>query len=291
MSHETDPKDIAVIGMAGRFPGARDLRQFWENLKNGVESVTFFSDEELRAAGVPDKLLKDPNYVKAGSILEGVEHFDAPFFGYTAREAEILDPQQRLFLECAWQALEQAGVVPESHPGTIGVYAGVAWNTYLLSNLTTRLDLFEGAGAFQVFITNDKDFMPTRLSYKLNLKGPSVLVQSSCSTSLVAVHLASLGLVNYECELALVGGVTVKVPQVSGYHYQQGGLASPDGHCRAFDAQAAGTVFGSGVGCVVLKRLEEALEEGDPVLAVIKGSAINNDGSVNVSYTAPSVEG
>ncbi len=291
MTHEADPKDIAVIGMAGRFPGARDLRQFWENLKNGVEAVTFFSDQELRAAGVPEKLLKDQNYVKAGSILEGIEHFDAPFFGYTAREAEILDPQQRLFLECAWQALEQAAVVPENYPGTIGVYAGVAWNTYLLSNLTTRLDLFEGAGAFQVFITNDKDFMPTRLSYKLNLKGPSVLVQTSCSTSLVAVHLAGLGLVNYECDLALVGGVTVKVPQVSGYYYQEGGLASPDGHCRAFDAQAAGTIFGSGIGCVVLKRLEEALEDGDPVLAVIKGSAINNDGSVKVSYTAPSVEG
>ena len=284
-------REIAIIGMAGRFPRARDLKEFWQNLRAGVESVRFFSDEELIAAGVAPQVIRDPHYVKAGSVLDGVETFDAAFFGYNAREAEIMDPQQRLFLEHSWHALEDAGYASPQYEGLVGVYAGVAWNTYLLSNLSTRLDLFEGAGGFQVFITNDKDFMPTRLSYKLNLKGPSIIIQTSCSTSLVAVHLACLSLLNYECDLALAGGVTVKVPQIAGYFHQEGGLASPDGHCRAFDARAAGTIFGSGVGVVVLKRLSEALEDGDNIRAVIKGTAINNDGSAKVSYTAPSVEG
>jgi len=284
-------REIAVIGMSGRFPGARDLKQFWRNLRAGVEGVTFFSDEELLAAGVPAERLRDPRYVKAGSLLAGVDQFDAPFFGYSAREAEILDPQQRLFLEHSWGALEDAGYTPEGYDGLIGVYAGVAWNTYLLSNLRSHPELFAGAGGFQVFITNDKDFMPTRVSYKLNLKGPSMVVQTSCSTSLVAIHLACLSLLSYECDMALAGGVTVKVPQVEGYWALDGGLASPDGHCRAFDAQAAGTIFGSGVGVVVLKRFSEALADGDAIRAVIKGSAINNDGSLKVSYTAPSVEG
>jgi acyl transferase domain-containing protein/acyl carrier protein len=284
-------RDIAVIGMAGRFPRARDLRELWRNLRDGIEAVTFFSDEELLAAGVPAERLRDPRYVKAGSVLAGVEGFDAGFFGYSAHEAAVMDPQQRLFLEHAWAALEDAGYTPEGYEGMIGVYAGVAWNTYLLSNLTTRRDLFDGGGGFQVFITNDKDFMPTRVSYKLNLKGPSLVVQTSCSTSLVAVHLATLSLLSYECDMALAGGVTVRVPQVEGYYALEGGLASPDGHCRAFDARAAGTIFGSGVGVVVLKRLADALADGDSIRAVIKGSAINNDGSLKVSYTAPSVEG
>jgi acyl transferase domain-containing protein/acyl carrier protein len=284
-------REIAVIGMSGRFPAARDLKQLWRNLRNGVEAVTFFSDPELLAAGVPPERLRDPRYVKAGSVLDGVEELDAGFFGYSAREAEIMDPQQRLFLEHAWEALEDAGYSPETYDGLIGVYAGVAWNTYLLSNLTTHRELFDGGGAFQVFITNDKDFMSTKVSYKLNLKGPSVIVQTSCSTSLVAVHLACLSLLSYECDVALVGGVTVKVPQIEGYYALDGGLASPDGHCRAFDARAAGTIFGSGVGVVALKRLADALADGDHIRAVIKGSAINNDGSLKVSYTAPSVEG
>jgi acyl transferase domain-containing protein/acyl carrier protein len=290
MSGETG-REIAVIGMAGRFPGARDLKQLWRNLRDGVEGLTFFSDEELLAAGVPAERLRDPRYVKAASLLAGVDRFDAPFFGYSAREAEILDPQQRLFLEHSWAALEDAGYSPEAYDGLIGVYAGVAWNTYLLSNLRSHPELFDGGGGFQVFITNDKDFMPTRVSYKLNLKGPSLTVQTSCSTSLVAIHLACLSLLSYECDMALGGGVTVKVPQVEGYWALDGGLASPDGHCRTFDADAAGTIFGSGVGVVVLKRLSEALADGDSIHAVIKGSAINNDGSLKVSYTAPSVEG
>ncbi|HEX3525704.1 MAG TPA: beta-ketoacyl synthase N-terminal-like domain-containing protein [Thermoanaerobaculia bacterium] len=284
-------RDIAVVGMAGRFPGARDLAQLWRNLRDGVESVTWLRDEELLAAGTAPELLANPRFVRAASLLDGVESFDAPFFGYSAHEAAIMDPQQRLFLEHAWAALEDAGHLPARFDGLIGVYAGVAWNTYLLSNLTTHPELFAGGGGFQVFITNDKDFMPTRVSYKLDLKGPSLIVQTSCSTSLVATHLACLSLLNYECDMALAGGVTVRVPQHQGYLYLDGGLASPDGHCRSFDAAAAGTIFGSGVGVVVLRRLADALADGDPIQAVIKGSAINNDGSLKVSYTAPAVEG
>jgi acyl transferase domain-containing protein/acyl carrier protein len=284
-------REIAVVGLSGRFPGARDLRAFWRNLAEGVEAITFPTDDELRAAGVDEIRLRAPNYVKAVSTLPGVEEFDAGFFGYSAHEAALLDPQQRLFLEHAWEALEDAGHTPGGFDGLIGVYAGVAWNTYLLSNLTTRLELFEGAGGFQVFIASDKDFMPTRVAYKLDLKGPALNVQTSCSTSLVAVHLACLSLQNFECDLALVGGVTVKVPQLEGYFHEEGGLASPDGHCRAFDARAAGTVFGSGVGVVALRRLADARQSGDRVRAVVKASAINNDGSSKVSYTAPSVAG
>ncbi|MFP5264073.1 MAG: beta-ketoacyl synthase N-terminal-like domain-containing protein [Blastocatellia bacterium] len=284
-------REIAVIGMSGRFPGSRNLNEFWQNLRGGVEAVSFFTDEELLASGIEPEQLRHPNYVKAGSLLEDVDLFDASFFGYNAREGEILDPQQRLFLEDAWHALEDAGYAPREYEGSIGVYAGAAWNTYLLSNLTSHRELFFGGGGFQVFIANDKDFMPTRVAYKFNLKGPSLIIQTSCSTSLVAVHMACLSLLNYECDIALVGGVTVKVPQKAGYFYQEGGLASPDGHCRAFDAKAAGTIFGSGVGVVALKRLAEALDDGDNIRAVIKSSAINNDGSAKISYTAPSVEG
>jgi acyl transferase domain-containing protein/acyl carrier protein len=284
-------RDIAIIGMAGRFPKANDLDTFWRNLREGKEAISFFSDDELLAAGVAPDVIAHPNYVKAGSILDDVEYFDAGFFGYNPREAEIIDPQQRLFLEHTWQALEHAGYAPGVYKGLIGIYAGVAWNTYLLSNLVSHPRLFETTGAFQVFITNDKDFMPTRVSYKFNLKGPSMIIQTSCSTSLVATHMACLSLLNYECDMALAGGVTVKTPQQAGYFHQEGGMASPDGHCRAFDAQAQGTIFGSGIGIVVLKRLADALDDGDTIHAVIKGSAINNDGSVKVSYTAPSVEG
>jgi acyl transferase domain-containing protein/acyl carrier protein len=283
-------REVAVIGQAGHFPGAANLTEFWQNLRSGREAVTFFTDDELLAAGVEPAHLRHPNYVKAASLLDGVELFDASFFGYNAREAEMLDPQQRLFLEYAWHALEDSGHAPHEYDGLIGVYAGAAWNTYLLSNLTTHHELFDGGG-FQVFIASDKDFMPTRVAYKFNLKGPSMIIQTSCSTSLVALHLACLSLLNYECDIALAGGVTVKVPQKAGYFYQEGGLSSPDGHCRAFDSKAEGTIFGSGVGVVVLKRLSEALDEGDHIRAVIKASAINNDGAAKVSYTAPSVEG
>ncbi len=283
--------DIAIVGMAGRFPGARDLDEFWQNLRDGVESISFFTDEEVETAGVNSALLKNTHYVKAGGVLEDVELFDASFFGFFPMEAEITDPQHRIFLECAWEALENAGYDPESYEGLIGVYAGVSMNTYLLFNLLPNRGVMESVHSDQLTIGNGRDYLPTRVSYKLNLKGPSVNVQTACSTSLVAVHLACQGLLSYECDMALVGGVSISLPQKRGYLYQEGGIASPDGHCRAFDAKAQGTIGGNGVGIVVLKRLADALADGDNILAVIKGSAINNDGSLKVGYTAPSVEG
>jgi phthiocerol/phenolphthiocerol synthesis type-I polyketide synthase E len=283
--------EIAVIGMAGRFPGAPDLDTFWRNLCEGIESISFFSEAELCAAGVPGSLLGDPGYVRAGGVLEGIDRFDAAFFGFSAAEAAITDPQQRLFLECGWQALEDAGYDSARYRGPIGVYAGAGLNTYLLNNLLPGRDQRDAASVYQLTVANDKDFLATRLSYKLNLRGPSITVQTACSTSLVAVHLACQGLLSGECDMALAGGVAIRVPHQAGYLYQPGGIASPDGHCRAFDANASGTTFGNGVGVVVLKRLADALDDGDRVLAVIKGSAINNDGGQKIGYTAPGVEG
>jgi len=280
--------DIAVIGMAARFPGAPNVAAFWQNLRTGVDARTVFSDAELQTAGVDPELLRNPNYVKANYALADVELFAGAFFGFSPREAEILDPQQRLFLECAWESLEDAGYDPDRYGGAIGVYAGAGMNTYLLNNLLPNRDLLNTAGAFQLMIANDKDYLATRAAYKLNLRGPSITVQSACSTSLVAIHLAGQSLLNGECDLVLAGGVTVTVPQQSGYLYQEGMIRSPDGYCRAFDARARGTVGGSGVGVVVLKRLAEALADGDMIYAVIKGSAINNDGARKAGYTAPS---
>jgi acyl transferase domain-containing protein len=279
---------VAVIGMAGRFPGARNLEEFWRNLRAGVESVTFFSDEELAAAGVGAGLLGRPEYVKARGILESADLFDASFFGFNPVEASVLDPQQRLFMECAWEALENAGYEAERYEGAVGVFAGASMSTYLL-NLFGNESV--PVGPYIISISNDKDHLPLRTSYKLNLKGPSVAVQTSCSTSLVAVHLACQSLLSYQCDIALGGGVSVTVPQKSGYLYVEGGINSPDGHCKPFDARANGTVSGSGVGVVVLKRLSDAFADGDSILAVIRGSAINNDGSLKVGYTAPSVDG
>jgi len=284
--------DIAIIGMAGRFPGAPDLEAFWHNLREGVESITFFSDEELISAGIDTATLNHPHYVKANGVLSDVEWFDAAFFDFNPKDAEVTDPQHRLFLECAVEALDNAGIAPDTDEYSVGVYAGVGMNTYLFNNLSQNLDqLSESVGTYQLLIENDKDFLPTRTSYKLNLKGPSVNIQTACSTSLVAVHLACRSLLDGECDVALAGGIAIHVPQQVGYWYQEGMISSPDGHCRAFDAQAQGTVGGSGVGIVVLKRLDEAIADGDNIQAVIKGSAINNDGSLKVGYTAPSVEG
>ena len=291
MSNQRTGLEIAIIGLEGRFPGARNIDEFWRNLRDGVEAIRPYTDEELISAGVEPALLKHPNYVKAGSSLDGVEMFDAAFFGYSPREAEMMDPQQRLFLESAWQALEKAGYNPDSYTGRIGVYAGVGINRYLLSSLQPNSDLIESTGSYQTILGNDKDYLATRVSYKLNLRGPSLVVQTACSTSLVAVHLACQGLLTGECDMALAGGVSICVPQKTGYLYQEGGINSPDGHCRAFDAQAQGTVAGSGVGIVVLKRLEDAVADGDSIDAVIKGSAINNDGSLKVGYTAPGIDG
>lgn len=282
--------DIAIVGMSGRFPGARNLTEFWNNLRDGVESISFFSDEELLAAGVDKETLSEPAYVKAGGSLAGVEMFDASFFGFNPREAEILDPQQRIFLECAWESLEDAGYDPETFPGSIGVYAGTSMSSYLY-NIYSNPELVGLVGDFQVQLGNDKDNLPTSVSYKLNLKGPSIAIQTACSTSLVAVCVAAQNLLSYECDMALAGGVRVALPQTTGYLYQDGGIMSPDGHCRAFDARARGTIGGNGIGIVVLKRLPDALADGDFIHAVIKGTAVNNDGSLKIGYTAPSIEG
>jgi acyl transferase domain-containing protein len=282
---------IAIIGMAGRFPGARSVDEFWQNLKNGVESISTFSDEELIESGENPSLLNNPNYVKAGAILQDVELFDASFFGYNPREAEMLDPQHRLFLECGWEALENAGYNPDSYNGPIGMYGGTSLNRYFLNNLLSNPEQLASVGMYQVMLGSDKDFLTTRLSYKLNLKGPSLDIQTACSTSLVAVQLACQSLLNYQCDMALAGGVSLIIPQKIGYLYQEGMILSPDGHCRAFDENAQGTIGGQGVGIVVLKRLSEALADRDHIYAVIKGSAVNNDGAAKVGYTAPGVDG
>ncbi|MDB9510451.1 SDR family NAD(P)-dependent oxidoreductase [Kamptonema animale CS-326] len=282
--------EIAIVGMAGRFPGAKNIEEFWQNLRKGIESISVFTDEEVLATGVNSAALKDPNYVKAAAILDGIEEFDADFFGFNPREAEITDPQHRIFLECAWEALESAGYNPENYQGAIGVYAGASMSSYYLTHLLNNRNL-SAVNPYQMFLANDKDFLTTRVSYKLNLQGPSLNVQTACSTSLTAVHLACQSLLSGECDLALAGGVSIGLPQKAGYFYQEGGIFSPDGKCRAFDAAAQGTVSGRGAGIVVLKRLEEAMADGDTIYAVIKGSAINNDGSLKVSYTAPRIDG
>ena len=284
---------IAIVGMAGRFPGAASVAAFWQNLCAGIEAITPLSDDALLAAGVDRALLANPDYVKAASLLAEIEQFDADFFGFARREAELLDPQVRLFLECAWEALEEAGCVSEQYRGRIGVYAGSGLNAYLDEAELPRDEGSQISSAliYQAMTANGKDFLATRLSYKLNLTGPSITVQTACSTSLVAVHLAVQALRNGECDMALAGGVTVNTYQSTGYLYQEGMILSPDGHCRSFDVAANGTVSGSGVGIVVLKRLADALAEGDVIHAVIKGSAINNDGSTKVAFMAPSVDG
>ncbi|MFH0245766.1 amino acid adenylation domain-containing protein [Streptomyces sp. HK10] len=287
-----DGGEIAVIGMAGRFPGAPNVREFWHNLRHGVESVTFFGDDELLARGVPAELLADPAYVRAGSVLDGVELFDAAFFGYSAREAAMLDPQQRLLLETAHTALEDAGCVPSAVPGAIGVYAGSSLSTYLVSNLLAgRAGFSDVAETLELLVTNDKDYLASRVSYRLDLDGPAVAVQTACSSSLVALHLATQGLLGYECDVALVGGASVRLPQGRGYLHRDGMIFSADGHTRPFDASGSGTMFGSGVGVVVLKRLADAIADRDRIDAVIKGTAVNNDGAAKVGYTAPGVDG
>lgn len=289
MNHE-ELQGIAIIGMAGRFPGAENVSTFWHNVQNKVESVKHFSEEELRAAGVDEELLQNPRYVRAGGVLEDVAGFDAPFFDMTAREAELTDPQHRLFLECAWEALEHAGYEAQSYSGRVGVFGGVGSNRYgerVLQNEALR----ETVGDLQAFLGSGHDFLATRVSYKLNLNGPSLTVQTACSTSLVAVHLACQNLLLQECDMALAGGVSIRHLQQEGYLYQEGSILSPDGHCRAFDEQAKGTVGGDGAGMVVLKRVEDAIADGDTIYAVIRGSAMNNDGHEKIGFTAPSVDG
>ncbi|MCA1616348.1 MAG: type I polyketide synthase, partial [Acidobacteria bacterium] len=283
--------EVAIIGMAGRFPGAKNLVELWRNLRGGVESIRFFTPEELRADGVEPAECADPHYVPAKAVLEGVELFDASYFDYNPREAEMLDPQLRVMLECAVEAFEDAGYDPEKVAGRVSVYAGVSASSYLTFNLASRPDLVERVGPYQVDIGNHGEFVPTTISFKLNLKGPSVNVQTACSTSLVAVHAACQSLLNGESDVALAGGGSITFPHKSGHLYQEEGIMSPDGHCRAFDERARGTVSGEGAALVVLKRLADALADGDTIHAVIKGSAVNNDGSLKIGYTAPSIDG
>jgi acyl transferase domain-containing protein/acyl carrier protein len=283
--------EIAVIGMAGRFPGAKNIHQFWDNLINGVESLLFFSDEELKEIDTNPGLLENPNFVKSkGGVLEDKEYFDAEFFDYTLREAEIMDPQLRIFHECAWNALEDAGYTTENYQEPIGLFAGSSssFNWECLSHLSGKAGRLGEFGSSQ--LTN-KDHLTTRVSYKLDLQGPSSLIQTACSTSLVAIHLACRALLTGECKMALAGGVSVTHLNKIGYLFQEGMIFSSDGHCRTFDARAKGTIGGNGVGIVVLKRLKEAIAERDHIYAVVKGSAVNNDGIRKIGFTAPSIKG
>ena len=281
---------IAIVGMAGRFPGAPDLATFWRNLRDGRESIVFFTAEELVAAGVPPAVVADPDFIRAKGVIDDADAFDAAFFGYLPGDVEIMDPQHRLFLECAWAALEDAGYDPMAAPGLVGVFGGMSQSTWL--PLLRAIDP-EGTryGAYPLRLATDKDYLTTRVSYKLNLRGPSMNVQTACSTSLVAVCQACQSLLTYQCDMALAGGVAVSVPLRSGHHYHDGGIFSPDGHCRPFDVKAQGTVNGDGVGIVVLKRLADALADGDAVRAVIRGTGLNNDGAAKMSFPAPSPDG
>ncbi len=282
-------REVAVVGMAGRFPGARDLDEFWSNLRAGVRSIRRFSDEELKAAGVPRREREAPGYVPAAGVLDGAELFDAAFFGVTPREAVAMNPQHRVFLEVAWEALERAGYASDAYRGRIGVYAAEGQNRYLLEVLA-RPELVAALGEMQVFLSNSAS-AATLASFKLDLVGPSMNVQTACSSSLVAVDLACRGLLDGVADVALAGGVRVDVPRIRGYLHQEGGILSPTGECTPFDASARGTVSGSGVGVVVLKRLDDALADGDTVLATIRGTGVTNDGGRKVGFTAPAREG
>ncbi|MCP4132427.1 MAG: type I polyketide synthase [bacterium] len=291
-NYKNNTDGIAIIGMAGRFPGAGSVSELWKNLCKGRESISFFSHEELRNAGISEKELQDPDYVRASPVLKDIDFFDASFFKYSPKEARALDPQHRLLLECAWEAFEDAGYALDTCSREIGVFAGSGGSisSYLLSYLEQNPDARGKTGSYQ-HLGNDKDFLPARISYKLNLRGPSIAVQTACSTSLVAVHLACQSILNGECDMALAGAVSVRIPQLSGYMWEKGNVFSRDGHCRAFDADAQGIVFGSGLGIVLLKPLEDALRHRDNIYAVIRGTAVNNDGGEKTSFTATGLKG
>ena len=290
MSTDLDGDEIAIIGMACRMPGARDITEFWSNLRDGVQSLSHFTDAELRESGVDAKVLASPHYVRSRGIIDGADEFDASFFGYTPRDAELLDPQQRVFLECAWHALEDAGYAPGETEARIGVFGGVGTNWHLSQAAQSAVVKKFASGA-SVVISNDKDYLTTRVSYKLGLTGPSVNVQSACSTSLVATVLGMGSLRAHQCNLVIAGGATIELPEKKGYLHQEGGMESADGRCRPFDAAANGTVFSRGAGVVVLKRLSDAIRDLDHVYAVIRDGAINNDGAGKMGFTAPSIDG
>src|SRR5277367_1610837 len=286
---------IAVIGLAGRWPGARDPGEFWRNLVAGVESISRLRDHELEAGDAA--LWAHPDFVKARAVLADADLFDAEFWGMYPKEAEITDPQHRVFMECAWEALEDAGYDSPSYAGSIGVYAGCSMNTYFVRNLCSDREFVDEftrtyqVGSYPALVGNHIDFLATRIAYKLNLRGPAITVQSGCSTSLVAIVQACQSLLAYQADMMLAGGVSISFPQKRGYLYQPDGMVSPDGHCRTFDEKAQGTVFGSGSAVVLLKRLEDALADGDHIYAVARGFALNNDGSAKVGFAAPGVEG
>ncbi|WP_370024313.1 SDR family oxidoreductase [Planotetraspora sp. GP83] len=285
------PEPVAIVGLAGRFPGARNADEFWQNLLDGVESIAFFDEDALRAGGVPEKDLRDPNYVRAAPVIEDFDRFDAEFFGVSAREAQILDPQFRLFLETCGTALQHAGLDPRRFGGRVGVYAGSRHNAYLEDNVTRNAAVWRATGVLMAIINNHTDYLSTGVAYRLGLTGPAISMVTACSTSLVAIHTAVRALRAGECDAALAGGVELALPMISGYTYSEGGIFSPDGHVRTFDARARGTVFGSGAGAIVLKRLADALADRDTIHAVIRGSAVNNDGGDKLAFAAPSKNG
>jgi acyl transferase domain-containing protein/thioesterase domain-containing protein/acyl carrier protein len=294
--HEPAPDDgasaVAIVGMSCRFANARGLEHYWNLLHEGREGMEVFTEEQLLTAGVAPALLRNNRYVRSGAPLEDMECFDAGLFGLSPRDAAIMDPQHRHFLECTWEAFENAGHAPQRFPGVIGVFAGSGHNAYMPYNLLTNDKIVEDVGLFLLRHTsNDKDFLSTRASYLFDLKGPSINLQTACSTSLVAVHMAMQSLLNGECDMALAGGASIELPHRQGYLYEEGEILAPDGHCRPFDAAAQGTVFGSGVAVLVLRRLDDAIADGDHIYAVLRGSAVNNDGAGKVGYLAPSVDG
>ncbi|HHH30756.1 MAG TPA: polyketide synthase [Polyangiaceae bacterium] len=284
--------DVAIVGLAGRFPGARNIDEFWENLQGGVESIVPLSEEHLLAAGVSRAQLADPDYVRACPLLADVDKFDAGFFGFSPRDASVTDPAHRFFLEVVYEALEHSGNTGLPEEGTVAVFAGSGASYYYMDNVRTNPALMRSMGEFLVRHTgNDMNFLATRASYEFDFRGPSVNVQTACSSALVSLHMACKSLFDRECDMAIIGGATIQQPHNVGYQYSEGEIVSPDGHCRAFDARSAGTVFGSGAGALVLKRLDDALDHGDTIHAVVRGSAINNDGAVKVGFLAPGVEG
>ncbi|HIG29448.1 MAG TPA: polyketide synthase [Verrucomicrobiales bacterium] len=282
---------IAIVGMAVRIPNADSLESFWSILEAGKEQISRFTEEQLRAAGVAPESVTNGTRVAAFGALENVDLFDAGFFGFTPREVEILDPQHRIFLETAWSALEDSGTDPDQFAGRIGVFGGVGLNAYLIHNLLGNQDLIDTVGAWSINLGNDKDFAPSRVAYKLDLQGPAVAVNTACSTSLVSIVLGSQSLQSYQSDMAICGGCSIHLPQDQGYDYHQGGILSPDGRCRPFDRQAAGTYDANGAAVVALKRLDDALSEGDRIYSIISGYGLNNDGSLKAGFTAPSVDG
>ncbi|WP_182288452.1 type I polyketide synthase [Vibrio spartinae] len=289
--NQIDSDDIAVIGMAGRFPGADDIDTFWQNLIAGKVSIASLTEEDLQVARVQEKIRTHPDYVRSAATVDDIDQFDATYFGLSAREAALIDPQHRIFLQCVGHALNHSGYDSFRFRGDIGLYAGCSMSSYLLSNLLPHREWLEEIGAFEVALANDKDYLTSRAAYHFNLSGPCIAVQTACSTSLVAVHMAVQGLLAGECDMALAGGITLRVPQKAGYLYRAGSILSPDGMCRPFDREANGTIFGNGVGVVVLRRLADAMRDGDQIFAVIRGSAVANEGAGKAGFTAPSISG